>query len=72
MPDPELDTDDYPHTYDDERCEMCDALIEPACGDCLECSACGCPGCPRCLISWDDVYNYLCPECAGMTETTDA
>lgn len=68
-----MTADDY-EDYDadgfdlDERCEMCDSPINLALGDLLECAICHAPGCPNCLIPWDDVYDYLCPECAGEGE----
>lgn len=46
----------------DEPCEMCGA-------DCAdgerECAICHYLGCPRCLTRWDDVYPWLCDECAA-------
>ena len=64
---PAVSDDDFDDELE-ERCEMCDARINPASGDDLECSICHLPGCPRCLHRGDDVYPYLCSECDGCWE----
>ncbi len=48
-----------------ERCASCDSPISEADGGPLECAVCHAPGCRACLIAWDDVYDYVCHECAG-------
>lgn len=49
---------------DDQRCEICNNIIDNCVVHFAECSVCRLPGCTICLHDgMDDLYDYLCDEC---------
>jgi len=59
-----LATGMYIDDDDDIGCEMCAAPLNDGINSEEECSLCAWSGCQKCMVRWDDLYPYLCDECA--------